>query len=214
MWVSSSTIIQSLGDAFDDDDTKVLVYWYFRFYLDETKSIDLLIRSLLRQLGSKCKGFADLDMLKWFRSYRDSGRPLKTDRLFQQLNKFIQSINKDVFIVLDGLDEFPELHPGAGRRKLLDIITKLVQQGYPNLHILLVSRDEKDIRSCLETNMSDILVAVNVKKGLDKDLDNFIQKTLDKTKILSPSLKGDVKRRLNQGQDRYVTLWHPPSVIE
>lgn len=143
-------------------------------------------------------------MLNWFRSYRDSGRLLKTNGLLDQLMAFIRNINKDVFIVLDGLDEFPELHLGAGRPKLLDIITKLAKQGYPNLHILLVSRDEKDIRSCLETNMDDILVPVNVKQGLDEDLDNFIQKTLDRTKILSSSLKGDTKRRLNQGQDRYV----------
>lgn len=177
------------------------MYWYFRFYIDETKRIDLLVRSLLRQLGSKCKRFPD-DILNWLRSYRDSGKSMKTDKLFENLSTFISKVNKDVFIVLDGLDEFPEDSKEAKRSQLLDHITKLAQAGHPNLHIILVSKDMRDIRRELEDNLKDILVPVDIKKELNKDLDNFIKRKMEGIKILTDHLKQDINEKLEKGDDR------------
>ncbi|KAK3291786.1 uncharacterized protein B0H64DRAFT_329742 [Chaetomium fimeti] len=168
--------------------------------------MDLLLVSLIRQLASKCQGFRDNKSLKWFRSHQDSGElPDDTNELFNYLKKFISKVDKDVFIVLDGLDQVPERQRAAktGPLKLLDIIKKLTRQGYPNLHILLVSRDEKDIRLCLETNMKDMLVSVDVKQQLGADLDNFVERKLEDMPILKGNqpLRQAVKKRLNHGHD-------------
>lgn len=209
----SSTIINRLNKIFvrDSTKTKVLAYWYFRSDLDKTKRMDLLLVSLLRQLVSKCHGFADSKSLKWFRDHQDAGElPDDTNELFNYLKKFISKVDKDIFIVLDGLDQVPERQrtTKAGPLKLLDIIKRLAKQGYPNLHILLASRDENDIRSCLETNMKDMMVSVDVKRGLGEDLDKFVERKLEDMRILngSPSLKQAVKRRLNHDQDRYFLI--------
>jgi hypothetical protein len=169
--------------------------------------MDLLLISLIRQLASKCQGFTDNKSLRWFRGHQDSGElPDDTNELFNHLKKFISKVDKDIFIVLDGLDQVPERQrtTKAGPLKLLDIIKRLTRQGYPNLHILLTSRDEKDIRSCLETNMTDMLVSVDVKKELGGDLNKFIERKLGDMQILNenPSLKQAVNKRLGQDQDR------------
>ncbi|KAI1827647.1 hypothetical protein F4861DRAFT_328760 [Xylaria intraflava] len=177
------------------------MYWYFRFYIDETKKIDLLFRSLLRQLGSKCRRFPD-DTLNWLRSYRDSGKSMKTDQLFKNLSGFISKADKDIFIVLDGLDEFPEDSKEAKRSQLLDHITALASAGHPNLHIALISKDEKDIRHELENKLKDILVPVNINKKLNEDLDNFITRKMNGMSLLTPSLKQDIQKKLEKGDDR------------
>ncbi|KAH6847000.1 hypothetical protein B0I37DRAFT_135597 [Chaetomium sp. MPI-CAGE-AT-0009] len=173
--------------------------------------MDLLLVSLLRQLASKCQGFPDSRSLKWFRDHQDTGElPDDTNELLKHLKLFISTVDKDIFIVLDGLDQVPERQRTAksGPLKLLDIIRKLARKGYPNLHILLASRDEKDIKSCLETNMEDMLVPVNVKQGLGEELNMFVERKLEDMRILngSQSLKQAVRKRLNLGQDSNF-LW-------
>ncbi|KAH6623896.1 hypothetical protein F5144DRAFT_374804 [Chaetomium tenue] len=214
-----STIINRLNKVFtrDDSKTKVLAYWYFRFDLDKTKMMDLFLISLIRQLASKCQGFADNKSLRWFRGHQDSGElPDDTNELFNYLKKFISKIDKDIFIVLDGLDQVTDRQrtTKTGPLKLLDIIKRLTRQGYPNLHILVASGDEKDIRLCLETNMADMLVSVDVKKGLGGDLDKFIERKLEDLQILKGNqpLKQAVNKRLSHDQDSNF-LW-AASVLE
>ncbi|KAI0966612.1 hypothetical protein F4678DRAFT_466445 [Xylaria arbuscula] len=200
-----STIIDNLEDTFDADDTKVLMYWYFRFYLDETKKTDFFLRSLLRQLGSKYKGFPE-EVLESLRFHRDSGTPPKNKNLFRWLQTCIQKANKDVFIVLDGLDEFPEDSEGEKRSDLLRYITDLASATHPNLHILLVSKVENDIQDCLKTKLGDILVQVDVNGELNQDLNNFIKIKMDNMKTLDSDLKQQIHARLNEGEGRNFLL--------
>jgi hypothetical protein len=202
--VRSSAIIKKLEKTFirDDSKTKVLARWYFRFDLDDTKRMDLFLVSLLRQLASQCQGFPNDKSLKWFRHHQtNSGQlPDDTNELFGHLKKFISKVSKDVFIVLDGLDQVPDRQRAtkSGPLKVLDIIKRLMGQGYPNLHVLVVSRDEKDIHMFL-ADMDDMVDMVSVEEGLCNDLDKFIDRKLEDMQVLkgSQSLKGDVKRRLN-----------------
>ncbi|KAI0408300.1 hypothetical protein F4802DRAFT_618489 [Xylaria palmicola] len=200
------------GEEYDKDTEVDEHYKFGRWFLNgETyRAIDLLIVSLLRQLANKSKGFPNDKTLEWFRSCQNSGRrPKKIEKLFQYLGNFISNIDKDVFIVLDGLDQIPARKGGVrGWPKLLELITNLTKAGYPNLHILLISRDEQDIRSCL-TKLGDILVSKDIEEGLEGDLNNFIVKKLDDMQLLkgNTSVKDEVKKRLNRnGQDRNF-LW-------
>ncbi|KAJ3551643.1 hypothetical protein NPX13_g11314 [Xylaria arbuscula] len=79
------------------------------------------------------------------------------------------AIQADIFIVLDGLDQVPA-REGRARAwsKLLNLINNLTKARYPNLHILLISRDEQNIRSCL-IELGDILVLENIEDGPNCD---------------------------------------------
>ncbi|KAI1172381.1 hypothetical protein F4777DRAFT_581973 [Nemania sp. FL0916] len=196
-----STMIHNLESSFEKDDARVLMYWYFRFYIDETKRIDLLFRSLLRQLGSKCKDLPE-DVLNRLRLYRRSGKQMDTEKLFDTLKVFISQVNKEVFIVLDGLDEFPEDSKEAKRPQLLKHIIALAQSGFSNLHLALVSKDEKDIRNTLEHNLQDILVPVEINSELNEDLNHFIKRKMATIKLLTPSLKDDINEKLKNEDEK------------
>lgn len=208
---ASSSIIKNLGRIFNKDKarTKVLVYWYFRSDVEETKRINIFLVSLIRQLATQCQGFADNKSLKWFRDHQNSGQlPDDPNALFRHLNRFISNLEKDVFIILDGLDEVADRQHKSKARllKLLDIIKRLMKKGYSNLHLLLASRDEKDIRRSLEENMKDMLVAVNVGRGLGQDLGRFIERKIERLNLEVPLSRGTItriKERLTHGQDRY-----------
>jgi hypothetical protein len=199
--VGSAAIIKNLKQAFEKNPkTKnVFASWHFRFDIDDTKRLNLMLVSLLRQLASKCQGFPDERSHKAFRGYQDDGDlPTDTKDLLTHLRRFISKIDKDVFLVLDGVDQVPERQ---GTRdsdpKLLDIIKSLAHKGYPNLHILVVSRDEKDIRLYFEKNMKEMLVSVDVKQGLGEALDILIGRKLE-GKAMTAMLKGnqDLKEKI------------------
>lgn len=207
----SSSIIKKLSKMFNKDNarTKVLVYWYFRSDVEETKRMDIFLVSLIRQLATQCQGFADDKLLKWFRHHQNSGQlPDDPNELFRHLKRFISKLEKDVFIVLDGLDKVADRQriTKSSPLKLLDIIKRLMKQGYPNLHLLLASRDEKDIRLSLEENMKDMLVAVNVRQGLGQDLGRYIERKIERLNLKVPLSRDtitQIKKRLNHEQDRY-----------
>ncbi|KAL2196650.1 hypothetical protein P885DRAFT_69152 [Corynascus similis CBS 632.67] len=173
-----------------------------------------MLASLLRQLASKCQGFRDEKSLPAFRGYQDDGElPTDTKDLLIYLRRFISRIDKDVFLVFDGIDQVPERQ---GTRdsdlKLLDIIKSLAHKGYPNLHILVVSRDEKDIRSYFEKYMQEMLVSVDVNQGLGEALNTLINRKLE-GQAMTTMLKGDqdlkerIKRRLRQDGQASNSLW-------
>lgn len=185
--------------------------WHLRFDFDESKRLNLMLASLIRQLASKCQRFADDRSFSTFRGYQDDGElPTETKELLVCLRRFISKIDRDVFLVLDGVDQCPDRQGMRDSdRKLLDIIGELAHKGYTNLHILVISRDEKDIRSYFEKNMQEMLASVDVRKGLGEALDILINKKLEGTTMTAmlkedQNLKQKIDERLrHDGQARY-----------
>lgn len=111
-------------------------------------------------------------------------------------------LQKDVFIILDGLDEVPKESEDRERHKLLELIKRLAQSGISNLHILLVSKNEDDIRQCLRGHLKDILVEIDVAEGLEADIRNYIDTTMrhgDGISDLPVYLKARIQTRLIEG---------------
>lgn len=185
--------------------------WHLRFDVDESKRLNLMLASLIRQLASKCQRFADDKSFSTFRGYQDDGElPTETKELLVCLRRFISKIDRDVFLVLDGVDQCPDRQGMRDSdRKLLDIIGELAHKGYTNLHMLVISRDEKDIRSYFEKNMQEMLASVDVRKGLGEALDILINKKLEGTTMTAmlkedQNLKQKIDERLrHDGQARY-----------
>jgi hypothetical protein len=131
--------------------------------------------------------------------------------LLLSLRRFISRIGEHVFLVIDGgVEQIPERQ---GTRdsdpKLLDVIKSLAHKGHTNLHILVASRDEKDIRLYFKKNVKEMLVVVDVKQGLGETLDTLANRMLEGTATTvmlkgEQDLKGKVERRLRYvGQARY-----------
>ncbi|PYI02479.1 hypothetical protein BO78DRAFT_410609 [Aspergillus sclerotiicarbonarius CBS 121057] len=202
-----STIIEQLEPLFKKDRDRILLRWYFRFDKPDTMSIDLLLRFFLRQLGSSVGGFPE-DISGPLEEDRRFARYPDTKVLIEYLHDTLSALEfqKDVFIVLDGLDEFPTQSKEQNRPELLNLIRRLGVSGLSNLHILLVSKNEEDIRECLRGRLKDLLVQIDVTEGLDVDINNYIDTIMRQGEgigDLDESLKSLIRARLTQGTERY-----------
>ena len=158
-----------------------------------------MLCSLIRQLSAGVDGFPDAVRTLSQMHLRRGSHP-NTKQLLLTFRSVITSLKKDVFLVLDALDEFPEDAGSLKRSLLLRVIDDIVEAGHSNLHLLVTSRPESDIRGRLR-NLSNPPQELNVEDPLSVDLELFYDTTMD----LSPSLKslgGDTKTKI---RDRLIT---------
>ncbi|KKY34091.1 hypothetical protein UCDDA912_g05968 [Diaporthe ampelina] len=102
---------------------------------------------------------------------------------FQKVRDAIKGIHREIFVVLDGLDEFPQQSKdtqNVERKDFLDVICRLVQDKNPNLHILLVSGHENDIeeRLLVDPAMKHDVDRKDVQPELEDEVKAFIARTL------------------------------------
>lgn len=138
----STAIENALGDRSAAIEEQVGVgYFYFDFNSQDQQFRDTMLRSLLSQLWSQNRENANaLDAL-----YLACGSGVSQPPLPMLMNALKELVRHfpDAFIILDALDECKE------RAKLMLTIEELVKWNIPSLHILVTSREEKDIRESL-----------------------------------------------------------------
>ena len=189
----SSTIVEYLNDLCFQDQSKILAYWYFDFNNFAQQDVESMLRSLIRQLSAGVDSFPDA-VRRLAQMHRRRGSHPKTTQLLLTFNSVVTSLKKDVFLVLDALDEFPEDARSLKRSLLLSVINDIVEAGHSNLHLLVTSRPESDIRGRLRS-LSNPPQELNVESPLLVDLELFFDTTME----LSPALKslgGDTKNRI------------------
>lgn len=175
--VLSSTIVDDLSESCATSH-QTLAYFYFSFDVQSSGQQDCakMLRSLLRQFSSqnqKC-----LQILE--RAYVDNGNGQKQLSL-EALSTLLQSMTAasgTTFIVLDALDEC------NSRGELMRLIESIEAWDQANLHMLLTSRSETDIRSTIDPlnnkkfitdiqvslNTEDIRTHIRSRLSLDADL--------------------------------------------
>lgn len=189
---------------YDNDENKVLIYWYFDLNDSDKQNLANMLRSLLRQLSAKTDEFPEGLRRISDRHRRRGSRP-RVEQILPELHNIIASLKaKDVFLVLDALDEYSEDRGDIKRRDLLQIIEELVEQGHTNLHILTTSREESDIGSCLR-KLTNPPRELNVEEPLLADLETFYENAMNthSLKGLDASVKRKIKRRLMDSEQRY-----------
>ena len=162
-----------------------------------------MLRSLIRQLSAGVDGFSDA-VRRLSQIHRRRGSHPSTDELLATFHSVITSLKKDVFLVLDALDEYPEDGRYVKRSLLLSVISYIVEEGHSNLHLLVTSRPENDIRDRLRS-LSNPPEELNVQEPLSVDLELFFDTTME----LSPALKSlgektkiKIRRRLIKGKQK------------
>lgn len=116
--------------------------------------------------------------------------------------KFIlETPDRETYLVLDALDEFPELSAAAERKEMLAIIANMAKKHISSLHILVASRDEPDIRESLERiSHSSFYLRESV---MNSDIAQYVQSRLsdpmERLSTLSESLKTEIESVINQG---------------
>jgi len=128
-------------DYCETDPSLASAYFFFDGR-DSQKELQLhenLIRSLIKQFSTQCTTIpaALVDL------YGDGHQRPSNDSLQQTLRLILNEF-QHVYIIIDSLDECTQ------RKKLLNWIKELVGWKSGKLHLLATSREEQDIKKCLQ----------------------------------------------------------------
>jgi hypothetical protein len=155
----------------------VMAYFYFDFNDTQKQDPELMLRSLLCQLLQSSvvipKG---VDAL--FSSCENGKRqpPLHTllEVTWQAMQEFTQ-----VYVILDALDECTE------RLELMDMLETVAGWKLDSLHLLVTSRKERDIETCLESYIREEDTVCLERDVVDQDIQRYVQHRLGVDKGLA-----------------------------
>ena len=156
-----------------------IAFFYFAFNDKSKQDESAMLRALLLQLSDQVQN-NNADLTRLHNSYTTSvpSSPV----LIAYLQRVIQRF-RHVYIILDALDESPR---SLSREHVLDALETIRNWGLQCLHLLVTSRDERDIRESF--NLSPAYQVKMQNSGIDKDIRDFISGRLDTDRRLKNAL--------------------------
>jgi hypothetical protein len=162
-----------------------IAYFYFDFNDTEKQSAKNCISSLIAQL---CSETVDLpEMVKdLYKRCNDGKQKADMPNLIAVLRLFaLANEPHDLFIVLDALDECPNDEEKELRNELLDLMIEIRSWSTSNIHLLVTSRQEPDIKQKLTPLLTAPAISI---EGSEVDVD--IEKHIKNQLATDPKLKG------------------------
>ncbi|KAF6832422.1 hypothetical protein CMUS01_06914 [Colletotrichum musicola] len=170
--VLCSTAIQdTLRRRGFDREPRVGIAFFFFTFNDETKQdTSSMLRALLLQLSGQLEkpdpklGKSPSELEKLYKNYKRATPPDRS--LLECLHQTCTSF-QHVYILLDALDESPrDIH----RVAMLEALAVMTGWSHCNLHLLVTSRDEVDIREELEAIQVEVISLKNDEVAQDISL--------------------------------------------
>ena len=175
--ILSSTVIEHLLQHCNDDISTVAAYFYFDFNDTQKQDPELMLRSLLCQLLRRSPTIAKgVDAL--FSSCDNGQRQPSLHALLEVIPQVMHQFTH-VYIVLDALDECTQ------RSDLMDMLATVAEWQLDNIHLLMTSRKERDIESCLESYVDEEQTICLQRDVVDKDIQRYVQQRLTDDKTLT-----------------------------
>ena len=129
-----------------------------------------MMRSFIQQLSPSPPLTS---MLKVWETHKMARSDPSLDELSDVLHEIIR-ITRKVFLVIDALDECPQTSDRSERETLLKYINVYLNRHKNNVHILVTSRMEHDIKSTMRLYKS-----INIEKWVGGDVRIFVKKKIN-----------------------------------
>ena len=147
MLTASAAIIERIMELRRD---AMLAYFYFDFQDKEKQNVSNALTSLLIQLSACSEPCCDIVHRLYLTHGRGTQRPndkTLTDCLKEMLTVVTEH---PIFIVMDALNECPDVGMPTPREAVLKFLEHLVRRNFPNLHVCVTSHPEVDIQTMLK----------------------------------------------------------------
>jgi hypothetical protein len=190
--VLCSTAIQWAFRYRQGDRNIGIAFFYFTFNDKSKQDESSMLRALLWQLSGQVSDHAT-DLSQLHEAYKAGTPPNAV--LLAYLRRLIGRFHR-TYIFLDALDECPRTE---GREGVLESLEEMRKWDVPNIHLLITSRDESDIRQSLDDLAHHQIEMRNT--GIDSDIANFVSRRLNEDpKLLKLSKYHDqIQTVLTQG---------------
>ena len=158
--------ISNTGSAF-------LAYFYFDFKDTSKQDSRALLSSLLVQLSNQSEQFCDVLRGLYSEHQNGSHKPNHAS-LFRCLKDMLTLAGPaPVYLVMDALDECPDLGIPSSRSKVLKLVKELIELRPPNLRLCITSRPEFDIRTTLEP-LATQEISLHDENGQKQDIVYYV----------------------------------------
>jgi hypothetical protein len=175
--ILSSTIIEHMLQHCHHDTRMVTVYFYFDLNDIQKQDSEPMLRSLLCQLLQRSARIPKgVDAL--FSSYENGQQRPSVHALLEVLRQTAQGFTQ-VYVVLDALDECRQ------RLELMDVLETVDGWQLDNLHLLMTSRKEWDIKRSLEGYIDEEDAVCLQRDVVDLDIQRYVQQRLGDDKGLA-----------------------------
>ena len=149
MLTASAAIIQHIMEL-RAAGSATLAYFYFDFQDEAKQNVVNALTSLLVQLSAYSEPCCDIVHRLYLTHGRGAQRPIN-DTLIDCLEKMLAvATQHPTFIIMDALDECPDIGMPTPREAVLNLLKRLVRLHLPNLHVCVTSRPEVDIQTMLK----------------------------------------------------------------
>jgi hypothetical protein len=175
--ILSSIVIDHLLQHCHDDASMVTAYFYFDFNDAQKQNPELMLRSLLSQLLQRSSTIAkSIDAL--FLSCDNGKRQLSLHALLEVIPQVMREFTH-VYLVLDALDKCTQ------RPELIIVLQTVTRWKLENMHLLMTSRKEQDIKTSLESFVKEEDTICLQRDVVDKDVQRYVQQRLSDNKSLA-----------------------------
>ncbi len=167
-------------------------YFYIRHDDKNSQVPSNVLGSLISQLARQNSAALDevVELHLQHRQEVSRTTTLEDDELFELLFRISKHF-MDTFIMIDGLDECGSPYD-PNRKRLMNALADIHRHQNCQIHMLVFSRDEHDIRTCLTVSKFQI-VSVAARS---KDLRLYVNAWLPSLNIQSETLKAEVLETL------------------
>ena len=150
-------------------------YFYFDFRDANKQHWRDLVPSLLVQISARSDTRCDI-LSRLYMAHDSGAQQPNDDVLFQSLKEMTTLPDqRPIYLIMDAVDECPNTSGiPSPREQVVKLIKELVDLGLPNLHILVTSRPELDIRDILES-LTSLRVSLHDQSGQRKDIVDYVR---------------------------------------
>lgn len=199
----SSTIINHLTNICSNDSNSILGYFYFDFNDPTKQSVQNCLSSLLAQLCNQVEKISE-ELITIYEECGKGCNAPKVNELVLCLSLFTKAKKVDnIFLVLDALDECPKFGDDGQRAELLKVLKIIHSFESSNIHLLVTSRQEIDIREALAPLLS--VPALSIQGATTaSDIQTYIRGQLSlepKLKCWPEDVKLEIEMALAAGAD-------------
>src|SRR5260221_10149835 len=151
-----------------------MAYFVFDFRDHQKQSRIDMIPSLITQLSARCDRHRGILSRFYSAHNRGAQMPSSCD-LTQCLKDMLSLYKKPVYIIMDAIDECPNI-PGvpSPREEVLELVKGLVEARLPNLRLCVTSRPEISIRAVLGP-LPSLQVSLHDEIGQKRDIVEYIK---------------------------------------
>ena len=169
---ASSTIIEEIR-TMQKSGLASLAIFYHDFREDQKKDLRGLVSSLLAQLCHQFDSYCDI-VYRFYLDHSSGSEHPSDDELVRCLKNILELPGQPpIFLIVDGLDECPNITLPSPREKVLMLLEDLVDSHLPNLRICVTSRPEPDIKLALDP-LGFRSVSLHDERGQIEDIEKYI----------------------------------------